>query len=751
MPDIDIDFDTEHRDEVIEYIKDKYGHESVAQIVTFGKMKTKLAIRDIGRVLDIKLNLVDKLVKTLPDTIKSLETEIRNNKDFKEQLKHLPKSNQLIDFALKLENTVRHTGMHAAGVVIAPRKLPYFLPLYKAKGNIVTQFEKDEVEEIGLLKMDILGLKTLTILKKILKEIKEHEGVDLDLDNLPLDDRETYKVFQKGETDGIFQFESPGMRQFLKRSHPDKIEDLIVLNGLYRPGPLESGMAEIYIKRKRGEEKTDYLFPEMKEILKDTFGIIVFQEQVMKISQVISGFTMGKADEMRKIMGKKLEHKIKEVEVNFIKGGIKNKHNKKKLEDLFSQIKTFARYGFNKSHSAAYAHIAFQTAYLKAHYLTHFMCANLTNESTKPSTDSKIVQYISECKKAKIKILPPNINKSFTNFIPETKTAIRFGLRGLKNVGEAALLSIITERKKHGPYKDLSGFIKRIDLNKVNKAVLESLIKAGALDDFKFNRSVLFASVEYIISQAEAINKHKNQNQRSLFGEDNIFNRINIPEENLKLHEWSNEKIIQHEREISGIYLSYNPIEKYEYELKRICNTTINSLPEFNGEIARIGGVFTKIKELTAKKNNKKYGELFFEDLTGRIKILAFNNTWQTCREIIEIDKPFFLITTLKKSDKEAVLFLNEAIPFEEYLNKKAAGIVIKFPSHLIDNNFIANLKQAIHNNRASTPFRIYIQTPDNQQVVLNPSALSAGLSPTLIMKKEIEQITGNNTVEIVY
>lgn len=753
LPDIDIDFDTDYRDEVIEYIRDKYGHESVAQIVTFGRMKTKLAIRDIGRVLDIKLNLVDKLAKTLPDNTKGIQIELKQNQDFKKQLKFLPKfqADLLIDYVAKLENTVRHTSMHAAGVVIAPKKLSEFLPLYKAKGNIVTQFEKDEVEEIGLLKMDILGLKTLSILRKILEEVKVHEGVVIDIDTIPLNDKMTFEVFQKGETDGIFQFESPGMRQFLKRSQPTKIEDLIVLNGLYRPGPLESGMAERYIKRKRGEEITEYLFDEIKETLQDTFGIIVFQEQVMKISQIISGFSMAKADKMRKIMGKKLIEEIKEMENDFIKGGLQNNYHKGKLKELFSQIETFAGYGFNKSHSAAYTHIAYQTAYLKAHYLNYFMCANLTNESFKTSTDSKIVQYISQCKKNDISILPPDINKSFENFYPESEKTIRFGLKGLKNIGEIAIQSIISERGKNGEYKDLSDFIKRVDLFKVNKAVLESLIKAGALDSFGINRSVLLASVENIILQAEAIRKLKERSQQSLFGEDSVFININIPKENSNLPEWTKEEIVQYEREVSGIYLSYNPVEKFEYEIKRISNTAILALPDYTGDTVRIGGVFTQINELTAKKNNKKYGELFFEDLTGRVKILAFNQIWQEHRDKLIVDEPFVIIANLKRSEKESVLFLNSACPFEEYLKKKAVSVIIKFSSQLINANFIGGLKQALNNNKASTPYRIYVKIPDNKQVVLNPIDMAAGLDPTLVMKKEIEELTGKNSVEIIY
>ena len=400
MPDIDLDFETERRGEVIDYIREKYGKENTAQIVTFGKMKAKMAIRDIGRVLELPLSDVNQIAKMIQDGPKvELKKEIDSNSELRDAIKQKPERKKLIEFALKLENNVRHTSMHAAAVVIAPRKMTEFMPLYKTKDDIVTQFEKDEVEEVGLLKMDILGLNTLTIIKNILDEIYDVEKIKIDLDSISLNDEKTYKVFQAGKTDGIFQFESSGMRDFLKRSKPERIEDLIALNALYRPGPLNSGMAESYVKRKIGKEKVAYIFPELESILKDTYGVIVYQEQVMQISVTLAGFSLGRADEMRKVMGKKLEHKLPALEVAFVTGAVKKGFNKKKSEKIFSQMKEFAQYGFNKSHSTAYGFIAYQTAYLKAHFPVYFMAAHLTSESSKAAKGSKIIQYISESKK----------------------------------------------------------------------------------------------------------------------------------------------------------------------------------------------------------------------------------------------------------------------------------------------------------------------------------------------------------------
>ncbi|MCK4890806.1 MAG: DNA polymerase III subunit alpha, partial [Candidatus Aminicenantes bacterium] len=491
------DFDPERREDVIEYIRNKYGEENVAQIVTFGKMKAKMAIRDTGRVLEVPLGDVDKLAKLIPETPNvSLREEVENNEELQKEIKRMEAAPRLIDYALKLENNIRNTGMHAAGVVIAPKKLIEFMPLYKAKDKIVTQFEKEEVEQIGLLKLDILGLKTLTIIKNILSSIKEIEKKDLDLQTIPLDDKKTFKLFQDGYTDGIFQFESSGMRDYLKRSRPQKFEDLVVLNGLYRPGPLGTGMADTYVNRKIGKEKVSYIFNETEEILKDTYGVIVFQEQVMRISQIIAGFPMSKADEMRKIMGKKQVQKLPAVKKDFMEGAAKRGFNKKKAEELFLQMSTFAQYGFNKSHSTAYANLAYQTAYLKVHFPVYFMSSLLTTESDKSSTDSKIIQYISECRKMGIEILPPDINRSFEKFRVESAGSIRYGLKGLKNVGDKAIKSFLEVRISDGEFTNYSDFITRSNMSKTNKAVIESLIKAGAFDVFGLKRRTLFESLE---------------------------------------------------------------------------------------------------------------------------------------------------------------------------------------------------------------------------------------------------------------
>ncbi len=764
MPDIDLDFDPERREDVIEYIRNKYGEENVAQIITFGKMKAKMAIRDTGRVLEVPLGDVDKLAKMIPETPNvSLREEVEKNEELQKEINRMKAAPRLIDYALKLENNIRNTGMHAAGVVIAPKKLIEFMPLYKAKDKIVTQFEKEEVEQIGLLKLDILGLKTLTVIKNILSSIKEIEKKDIDLQNIPLDDKKTFMLFQNGNTDGIFQFESSGMRDLLKRSKPIRFEDLVVLNALYRPGPLGSGMADTYVKRKIGKEKVSYIFKETEEILSDTFGVIVFQEQVMRISQVIAGFPMSKADEMRKIMGKKQVEKLPSVKKDFLEGAIRRGFAKKKAEELFYQMSTFAEYGFNKSHSTAYANLAYQTAYLKVHYPVYFMSALLTTESEKSLTGSKIIQYISESRKMGINILPPSINKSFEKFRVESSGSIRYGLKGLKNVGDAAIRSFLEVRASGGEFQSYSDFITRSNLTKTNKAVIESLIKAGALDSFGLKRKTLFNSMEDVIYQASVIEKMKLRNQRSLFADD-YSDKIIITKEHLNVDEWSDGEMIKGEKEIAGMYITLNPIEKYKNEIKKISNTSISSinLGEFKGEIVRIGGVITSFKQRKSKKGTF-YGELYFEDLTGRIKLLVFSRSkkngfrnngyddhvnWDNIKDNLKLDYPYYLKGRIPdNSDMNKNIYVEELLELETFLKKKARKIVITIDYAILNENFSEALKKKMETYADSTPSFLVILKESKERVIIK----TGNLKPTITMKKDIEKVTGENTVEILY
>jgi len=754
LPDIDIDFDAERRDEVIEYIRAKYGVDNVAQIVTFGRMKAKMAIRDIGRVMEVKLADVNRLAKMIPEGPKvELKDVLEKSPELQHEIKRSAEFAKLIHYALKLENNIRHTSMHAAGVVIAPKKLTEYMPLYKTKDDITTHFEKDEVEDIGLLKMDILGLKTLTIIKNIIRAVRENDGTVIDLENINLLDNKTFKLFQKGDSDGIFQFESSGMRDYLKKSKPARIEDLIVLNALYRPGPLQSGMADVYVNRKLGKEKVSYIFPELEDILNDTCGIIVFQEQVMQISVRIAGFSMSEADEMRKIMGKKEVSKMPAQEKRFLERAAKKGYDKKKVEELFGQMKTFAEYGFNKSHSTAYAYLAYQTAYLKAHYPVYFMSAHLSSEADKTTTSSKIIQYISESKKMGIDILPPDINKSRENFHAESAGAIRFGLIGLKNVGSAALGIILKARNEGGEFKSFNDFVTRVDLSKVNKNVLESLIKAGACDCFGLKRRTLFESIGDVIKRAAIISRNRGRNQKALFAEEIADDYI--PKEYLKLEEWPENEMIKGEREIAGIYVTHNPLEKFSSEISKVSNTTVLAIQnyEFKGEIIKLGGVVTEFSRRTSKKGDA-YGEIYFEDLSGRIKVLCFKDRWAALEKELKVDVPYFLEGRSHfrgaDSESEETLYLENLQELEGMLKKKARKIVITINYDQIDESFNEKLKQKLEKNRDSVPYIIVINHADNARVVINPEP-GQGIRATASMKKDIEKLTGPNSIEILF
>ncbi len=754
LPDIDIDFDAERREEIIAYIRAKYGEDNVAQIVTFNRMKAKLAVRDIGRVMEVKLADVNRLAKMIPDGPKvELKDAIDKTPDLQREIRHNPEFVTLVNYALRLENNIRNTGKHAAGVVIAPRKLTEFMPLYKTREDITTHFEKEEVENIGLLKMDILGLKTLTIIRNILQEVREREGKAIDLENIPLQDARTFKIFQKGDTDGIFQFESSGMRDYLKKSKPGRIEDLIVLNALYRPGPLQSGMADVYVNRKLGKEKVTYIFPELQEILQDTWGIIVFQEQVMQISVRIAGFSMSEADEMRKIMGKKDVSKVPAVEKKFLERAAKKGYDRRKAEELFAQMRTFAEYGFNKSHATAYAYLAYQTAFLKAHYPVYFMSAHLTCEADKTTTSSKIIQYISESKKMGIDILPPDINQSRETFRVEGDGAVRFGLIGLKNVGSAALAGILKAREEGGPFRSFNDFVERVDLSRVNKGVLESLVKAGACDGFGIRRRALYEGIGEVLRRVAAVSRSRQKNQKSLFAEP--VAEEYLPRELLALEEWPEAEMIKGEKEIAGIYLTRNPLEKFSSEIRKVSNTSVMAIQtrEFKGEAIKLGGVVTEFARRTSKKGDA-YGEIFFEDLTGRIKVLCFKDRWRELEKELKTDVPYYLEGRARAGgsgdEGEETIYLENLQELEALLKKKARKIVITIGYEQIDEAFNDKLQQKLEKNRDSVPYMVVVNHPDSARVVIN-SEPGVGLRATAAMKKDVEKLTGPDSVEILF
>jgi len=646
LPDIDIDFDDEGRSRVIDWVVEKYGKDKVAQIITFGTMAAKSSIRDTARVLDLPLFEADKMAKLVPDLM-SLDKIFNFSKDdLKKNVKkdQLTNAKKLIDFskgddlhaetinnAIKLEGSVRNVGTHACGIIITPEPLMDLIPITNSKDSdlMVTQFDNSVVENAGLLKMDFLGLKNLTIIKDCVKIIQKLHNKTIDIDNLPLDDQKTYEIFQSGKTKGIFQFSSEGMRAHLKQLKPDKFDDLIAMNALYRPGPME--YIPNYVKRKHGKEDIVYDLPEMEDYLSSTYGITVYQEQVMQLSQKLANFSRGDADMLRKGMGKKIKSVIDKLKPKFFEGCEKNGFDIKVVEKIWTDWEAFASYAFNKSHSTCYALIAYQTAYLKAHFPAELMAAILTNHM-KDIKD--ITLFMEECRDMDVKVLGPDVNESFFKFAVNKEGEVRFGLGAIKGVGEGAVKAIVEERKENGNYKDFSDFVSRVDLRSANKRTLESLAYSGGFDSFGINRSQYFeiekdqSYIEKMIKFGNKIQDTKNSNQFNMFGEssDSVIQPPSITD----CSEWETMDLLSKEKEVVGIYLSGHPLDDYRFEIENFTNSNLSILSDLqkieNKEI-RLSGVIIEVEHKETQKG-KKYGILHMEDYHGAYKFFLFGDDY---------------------------------------------------------------------------------------------------------------------------
>lgn len=566
MPDFDVDFCQENRYKTIEYVQKKYGFDHVAQIITYGKLQAKNVIRDVARVLQMPYAQADRISKMIPPGVQGKNPTLQESLDQVPELEQMrqedPQINKLFDIGMKLEGLYRQSGMHAAGVVIGDRPLDQLVPLYKdPKADMpVTQYDMKFVEETGLIKFDFLGLKTLTVIKKAVDWVKKVHKIDLDIDNIPLDDKLTYEMLQRGDTSAVFQFESPGMKDVHKQIKPDRFEDLIAIVSLYRPGPMDN--IPTYIKRKHGEEEITYLHPDLAPILDETYGIMVYQEQVMKIAQALGGYTMGGADKLRKVMGKKMRDEIPKQRKMFTEGAVAKGIDEGTATKIFDQMEKFASYGFNKSHAAAYSLVSYQTAYLKAHYPVEFMCAVMSLDMTNVD---KLLLYKEECKKMGFKVLPPDINKSDADFDVEDGN-IRYALAAIKSVGAANMEAIAAERHAHGPYKDVSDFIHRIDAKQINRRQLEQLIKAGAFDCLDKNRGKLFANIETIVQHISAATELKTSSQSSLFGDQELQAKVKLAEK----PDWPELEKLKLEAEAIGFYLSAHPLDSYSRGMERL-------------------------------------------------------------------------------------------------------------------------------------------------------------------------------------
>ncbi len=710
MPDIDIDFCVERRGQVIDYLKSVYGEESVTQIITFGKMNARAVIRDVGRVMSYSYSEVDKIAKMIPEGPKvTLDQALKQNSD----LRTVSQTNykDLIDNAKVLEGMTRHASIHAAGVVVAPGDLTDFVPLYRSsQGDVTTQYDMKELESIGLLKMDFLGLRNLTVIDKTVDLIKQRFDKNIDIDEIDMEDPKVYELFAKGLTVGIFQFESAGMREFLKKLKPKSIDGLVAMNALYRPGPMQN--IDRYIKRAHGKEKVEYVHPLLEEALKETYGIIVYQEQVMQIANIIAGFTLSEADEMRRAIGKKISSLMDKMAEKFIEGAVKNGLSKAKAKKIFDLIDKFAQYGFNKSHSVAYSYIAYQTGWLKTHYTAEFMSANLTSEM---NNTNKVVVLINECRKLNIKVQAPDINKSGINFEPLNDKEVSFGLNAVKNVGVKALEQFIEVRNNQGEFKSIFDFILKVDQRLVNKKVLESLILAGAFDSLNSNRAQLFEAVDLAINYGNQVEKHSNKNQINLFSEQEEL--VKIPELPL-IEDWDNQEKLSKEKEVLGIYVSGNPLMKYADLIEGLSNYDFSEKKILKeNAIVRIGGAIANFK-LHFDKKNQQMAFFNLDCIGGQAEAIIFHDAFDKYKEIIKDNNIVFLVghTSTQNDFADLKLIVDEVVPINHAKKVlKLNEVNIRLPKNS-SKDLMNEIVDLANQNKGDHSLIVYIPSENGQE-----------------------------------
>ncbi|MBO4674922.1 MAG: DNA polymerase III subunit alpha [Elusimicrobiaceae bacterium] len=674
MPDLDIDMSDAGRERVIDYVREKYGYDRVSQIITFGTMKAKLVLKDVARAMEISVAESNRITKMIPNDPKMTLEKALDIQELKNEINKNPASKRLYDMACKLEGLKRHTGIHAAGVLITRDPVSEYVPLARgAKEAITTQFEGEPCSNLGLLKMDFLGLRTLTVIDTAEKMIRARHNPDFDINKIPLDDKKTYEMLSACQTLGIFQLEGGGMRDLIKKIKPSEFSDLSALVALYRPGPMESGMMDMFVRRKNGQEKIAYETPLLEEVLKDTYGCMVYQEQIMQISKLLGGFTPGEADTLRKAMGKKKLDVMEKFGKKFVDGCAKNKIPEKIASHIYEQMKAFAGYGFNKSHSYAYALVSYQTAYLKANYPIEFMCSALTNEIGHNAIgaedkENKIVTYLEEARKMGFEMLPPDVNKSQPEFSVETvdgKEYIRYALEAIKNAGTEACLSIVKEREKNGTYTSLEDLCARIDLSQANKKTIESMAKAGALDslypkqDPHITRAYILANLDQAIDEAHLVAKEKENSMGNLFGDD-FSSVLSIKKKDpVKAHPLTQRELLFNEKEVLGLFLSGHPMKRYQKNLEKLNCTSISDITtgKVSGHV-NILGIVTLFKK-RQNKQKKEWAQLVIEDCTGSMQVNCFAKAYETMAHKLVPNAILNFSGMIKLDDESARIELN--------------------------------------------------------------------------------------------
>jgi DNA polymerase-3 subunit alpha len=740
MPDIDIDFCFERRGEVIEYAVQRYGQDNVCQIITFGTMAARAAIRDVGRVLAIPYSEVDRIAKLVPQDLGiTLQAALDKSPDLAELAQSDPRVKELIEHARTLEGLARHASTHAAGVLITPGRLVDFVPLYKSsKGEVTTQYDMKSVEKIGLLKMDILGLRTLTVIENTLKLVAEHQDVHLKSQDIPLDDPEVFEMLSQGSTVAIFQLESTGMRDLLRRLQPTAFEDIVAVNALHRPGPLSSGMVDDFISRKHGRKTIEYLHTVLEPILEETYGVILYQEQVMRIASEMGGFSLGQADILRRAMGKKEPEAMARQRELFLEGASKRKISKSVAERIFDLMAHFAGYGFNKSHSAAYALLSLRTAYLKAHYPKEFMAATLSSEM---GNSDRVLVLIEECKRMGIAVLPPDVNESEESFTV-VSDGIRFGLSAVKNVGVSAAAAIVEARKKEEQFRSLRHLTTVTDLKGINRRVLESLVMAGGMESFDGHRAQLLAEVPRALEGGVRIQRDRERGQASLFGETEV---VEMSESLPDVEPWSEDTAMRNEKDALGFYLSRHPLDGYREQIEACSTTSVSSLTDVgDGASVRLGGILSVVKPTLDRKGNPM-AFATLEDFTGNVELLVFSDPYSKHQTLIEPDSAVLVTgrTTFRENEEPKVI-VTRVLPLADAVNRMPATVHLRVTEDQLDEEFIANVGRLADRYPGKSRLLFHLVADDDGGEV-QMGARSRQVAPSQELVNELHQLVGED------
>ncbi len=751
MPDIDIDFDDDGRELILKWVKQKYGKNRVAHLITFGTMAAKMAIRDVARVQKLPLNEADRLAKMIPDTPgTSLRKAFKEVPELQAELdKGKPEIKDVLKNALTLEGSVRNIGTHACGIIISKEDLTNYVPVSVVKDSVLdlcTQYDGKYIESIGLLKMDFLGLKTLSIIKDTIENIKQSKGISIDIDNVDLNDKETYELYSRGDTSALFQFESDGMQKYLKDLKPTRFEDLIAMNALYRPGPMQ--YIPDFVERKHGRQEIKYDLPVMEEILKETYGITVYQEQVMLLSRKMAGFTRGQSDSLRKAMGKKKIKEMEKLKAEFVEGCQANGLATEKVLKVWKDWEEFAKYAFNKSHATCYSYVSYQTAYLKTHYPAEFMAANLSRNL---NDIKKITQYTAEAEHMGISVTRPDINESLLKFSVTGDKIIRFGMGAIKGVGGAAVENIINERKKNGPFKSPFDFVKRVSLRSVNKRSIEALVMAGAFDGFEnTHRAQYFhkenenaaSFVEILIKHGNSFQEQQNNMQQSLFGG---MDEIAVKDPEMPVcAEWLKPRLLKSEKEVTGFYISGHPLDDFKTTIQRYCNVEVgylrSNLKKFKGHTVSFAGMITKSQQRMSKKGSP-FGIITLEDFSGQTDLMQFSEDYLKRKHFLEVGNNIFVQAKIEERWRGGDLDIkvSNIMLLSDAMNKLTSSVFLIIKLEYMDNNLVEDLVRLVKENPGNSKLKIKLVAPGNKNNISMKSSVYKVEPQTFV--KEISKL----------